>query len=119
MLQPPRELMDAGWYSAGTVPGDIGPAVIAGHVDWVTQIAVFHRLSQVAPGAEIDVHMSSGPEVRFVVDRVETVSKFTFPTNEVYGATPDPELRVITCGGPWDDARDIYSDNVVVFATLK
>ena len=34
----------------------------------------------------------------------------------VYGATPDPEVRLITCGGPFDDTTGHYLDNVVVDA---
>lgn len=116
-LLPPHALMRAGWYAAGTVPGGIGPAVIAGHVDWVGTVAVFRRLSELQPGRRIDVHHTDGSTTHFTVTRVRQVSKFHFPTAAVYGPTPDAELRVITCGGPWDDARNIYSDNVVVFAT--
>jgi hypothetical protein len=36
----------------------------------------------------------------------------------VYGPTTTPELRLITCGGPFDDATGHYLDNVVVFARL-
>ena len=61
--------------------------------------------------------MNDGSKVRFSVDDVRKVSKFHFPTASVYGPTPDPQLRVITCGGPWDDARNIYSENVIVSAS--
>lgn len=115
---PSDELQKAGWYSAGTVPGQIGPAVIAGHVDWVDRVAVFHRLGELQTGARITVVMDDGSRVHFAVDRVRSVSKFHFPTKSVYGPTPDPQLRVITCGGPWDDARNIYSENVIVDASL-
>lgn len=114
---PSNELAKAGWYARGTVPGQIGPAVIAGHVDWVDRIAVFHRLAQLRQGDRIEVAMADGSTVSFTVDRVRTVSKFRFPTASVYGPTPDAQLRVITCGGPWDDARNIYSENVVVYAS--
>jgi hypothetical protein len=118
LAAPPSDELDkAGWYAKGTVPGRIGPAVIAGHVDWVDRIAVFHRLDQLQEGDVITVVMNDGSKVRFGVDDVRKVSKFHFPTKSVYGPTPDAELRVITCGGPWDDARNIYSENVIVSAT--
>jgi LPXTG-site transpeptidase (sortase) family protein len=118
LAAPPSTVLDkAGWYAKGTVPGDTGPAVIAGHVDWVDRVAVFHRLGELKAGDAIRVRMSDGSTVRFAVDGVRTVSKFHFPTASVYGPTPDPQLRVITCGGPWDDARDIYSENVIVSAS--
>jgi LPXTG-site transpeptidase (sortase) family protein len=114
---PSNELDKAGWYAKGTVPGDTGPAVIAGHVDWVDRVAVFHRLGELRSGDAVLVRMSDGSTVRFAVDGVRTVSKSHFPTASVYGPTPDAQLRVITCGGPWDDARDIYSENVIVSAS--
>jgi hypothetical protein len=114
---PSNELDKAGWYAKGTVPGRTGPAVIAGHVDWVDRVAVFHRLGELRPGDVITVVMNDGSRVRFAVDDVRTVSKLRFPTASVYGPTPDPQLRVITCGGPWDEARNIYSENVVVSAS--
>ena len=42
--------------------------------------------------------------------------KAAFPTAEVYGPTPDAQLRLITCGGDFDRSRRGYADNVVVFA---
>lgn len=118
LAAPPSTVLDkAGWYAKGTVPGRTGPAVIAGHVDWVDRVAVFHRLDELQPGDAITVVMDDGSTVHFTVDDVRAVSKSEFPTAAVYGPTPDPQLRVITCGGPWDDARNIYSENVVVSAS--
>ena len=114
---PPDELDKAGWYAKGTVPGAVGPAVIAGHVDWIDRVAVFHRLGDLRAGDQVRVVMSDRSTVRFIVDRTQAVSKFRFPTEAVYGPTPDAQLRVITCGGPWDDARNIYSENVIVYAS--
>jgi hypothetical protein len=54
----------------------------------------------------------------FVVDEVRVVPKDDFPTLDVYGNTSGPELRLITCGGPFDSAAGSYVDNVVVFARL-
>jgi hypothetical protein len=35
----------------------------------------------------------------------------------VYGMTPEPTLRLITCGGVFDSASRSYRDNVIVFAS--
>src|SRR4029450_1605212 len=42
-LQPPADPQEAGWFAAGPAPGDIGPAVIAGHVDSTQALARFHH----------------------------------------------------------------------------
>jgi hypothetical protein len=114
-LQAPTRFGDAGWYAAGTVPGDVGPAVIAGHVDSRTGPAVFFRLSELRPGDLVEV-ARGGTWVRFQVVAVERYPKSRFPTDRVYGPTPDPQLRLITCGGVFDRARRSYLDNTVVYA---
>lgn len=54
----------------------------------------------------------------FEVESVDQFSKDDFPTELVYGATDDAALRLITCGGEFDNAERSYRDNIVVFATL-
>jgi hypothetical protein len=118
-LTPPSNFARAGWYSKGPAPGEIGPAVIAGHVDSYTGPAVFFRLAQVAVGSEVLVGRSDGTTLRFTVTRVARYPKTAFPSAEVYGPTPTAELRLITCGGQFDRSRRSYVDNVVVFARLS
>jgi hypothetical protein len=36
----------------------------------------------------------------------------------VYGDTPTPQLRPVTCGGEFDRSTRHYVDNVIVFAML-
>jgi hypothetical protein len=55
--------------------------------------------------------------VKFLVTAVRTYLKDQFPTQTVYGPTPDAELRLITCGGAWDPATGHYLSNIVVYAT--
>jgi hypothetical protein len=49
---------------------------------------------------------------------VEHYAKSVFPTADVYGNTQGPELRLVTCGGDFDQTSGHYKDNVVVFARL-
>ncbi len=119
VLEAPKDPDRAGWYSAGTVPGETGPAVIAGHVDSKTGPAVFFDLREVKKGDVIEVGLSDGTRKSFVADRVITTPKDGFPTDEVFGPTPDAELRLITCGGPYDRTVGSYVDNTVVFATAR
>jgi hypothetical protein len=37
----------------------------------------------------------------------------------VYGPTSGAQLRLITCGGPFDAATGSYLDNIVAFARLS
>jgi hypothetical protein len=114
-LETPRDFAHAGWFAAGTAPGEVGPAVIAGHVDSKHGRAVFYRLHELRAGDAIGVERGG----RWIGFRVVTTGRYTksdFPTDEVYGPTPGPELRLITCGGTFDRTRGSYRDNIVVYA---
>jgi sortase (surface protein transpeptidase) len=106
---------DAGWFAAGTKPGDIGPAVIAGHIDSTDGPSVFYHLNELKPGDLVEVERG-GTWLRFTVTQTGRYSKTNFPTAAVYGPTPIAALRLITCGGTFDRDRGVYDDNVVVYA---
>ncbi|MCG5217097.1 class F sortase [Streptosporangium sp. KLBMP 9127] len=109
----------AGWYRLGPIPGEIGPAVIVGHVNNKQGPAVFSRLREVKRGHKIRVARTDGKIVEFTVDGVEQVSKNTFPTKRVYSNLNDASLRLITCGGVYNPKRHSYTDNIIVYATLS
>ncbi len=116
--QPGPDYDKAAWFDGSPRPGDVGPAVIEGHVDSAANgPSVFYSLGEVVAGDRIDVARADGTTVTFQVDEVRVVPKDDFPTLEVYGNTDGPELRLITCGGPFDSAAGSYVDNVVVFAS--
>jgi sortase (surface protein transpeptidase) len=115
-LQPPHDYGRAGWWIQGVVPGDVGAAVIAGHVDSAKSgPAIFYNLHTLAAGDTVEVDRG-GRTVVFSVTAVERYPKDGFPTDRVYQPTPDAELRLITCGGEFDRSRLSYRDNVVVYA---
>ncbi|MDP9429439.1 MAG: class F sortase [Actinomycetota bacterium] len=118
VLVPPGDFDRAGWFADGAVPGDVGPAVVAGHVDSVDGPAVFYRLTELAPGDEVVIDAEDGTTARFTVTRTGRYPKSEFPTEAVYGPTPRAELRLVTCGGDFDRSRRSYVDNVVVTAVL-
>ncbi|WP_308300944.1 MULTISPECIES: class F sortase [unclassified Crossiella] len=110
--------MQAAWYRMSPVPGDKGPAIILGHVDGNKQPGIFYKLHELAAGDEVFVKRSDGKEVKFVVTTKEQKPKNEFPTEAVYGDSPDPILRLITCGGAFDKAAHSYQDNVIISAKL-
>ncbi|MCD9872504.1 class F sortase [Streptomyces guryensis] len=107
----------AGWYEAGTTPGEKGTAVVAGHVDNADGPAVFYDLGALKKGSRIEVDRRDGSTALFSVDAVEVYDDAHFPDEKVYGAADRPELRVITCGGGYSRSTG-YEGNVVVFAHL-
>ncbi|MFC9246321.1 class F sortase [Streptomyces sp. NPDC057136] len=118
-LQPPPadNPVLAGWYGAGTAPGSVGTALIAGHVDTRVGPGVFHALGSLTKGSTIDLVRADLRTAVFTVYAVEVYSKKDFPDKKVYAPSRRPELRVITCGGGYTKKTG-YQDNVVVYATL-
>ena len=109
----------AAWFRLSVTPGEVGPSVILGHVDSAANgPSVFYRLGEMAPTQIFTVGRADGSTLRFEVDGVRSYPKDAFPTDVVYGGTRRPEIRLITCGGPFDSAEHSYRDNTVVFGHL-
>jgi hypothetical protein len=117
-LEVPSAGFPAGWYTGSPTPGELGPAIIAGHVDWAGRPGVFSELRDLTPDDEIVIVRQDGSTARFRVSRVERFDKEAFPTQAVYGDLDHAGLRLITCGGEFDRQARRYRDNVVVFAEL-
>lgn len=117
-LGAPVDFARTGWWAGGPKPGQAGPAVIVGHVDSAAGPAVFFRLREIPVGTQIVVPRTDGRKTTFTVDAVRSYPKDHFPSAEVYGATANAQLRLITCGGAFDRAARSYEENVVVFASV-
>ena len=116
----PGPLYDqAAWYRDSPTPGRVGPAVILGHIDSARNgPSVFFRLGDLVPRERIEVGRADGSTAVFEIDSVRSYPKDSFPSLAVYGDTPRPELRVITCSGDFNSSTRQYQDNTVVFAHL-
>ncbi|MCZ2859756.1 DUF4397 domain-containing protein [Blastococcus sp. VKM Ac-2987] len=117
-LLPPGDPELTGWFTGGPAPGAAGPAVLTGHVDGAGRPGALSGLAEAAPGDEVQVERADGMRARFRVTAVDRYAKARFPGSVVYAPTPAAELRLITCGGPFDPVRGSYRDNVVVSAEL-
>ena len=116
VLPPPDTNEGTGWWRDGPEPGESGPAVIAGHLDSYLGPAVFLRLTDLTSGDRIFVNRVDGTTAEFTTQRIERHDKNAFPTDAVYGDTPDAQLRLITCGGEFDYQDRRYHDNIIVYA---
>ncbi|MER5460068.1 class F sortase [Streptomyces sp. NPDC002668] len=115
---PPLENRNlAGWYRESVSPGERGTSVIVGHVDNKAGPAVFYELGALERGSRIEIPREDGRRAVFAVYDVEVFAKKEFPAARVYADGPEPELRVITCGGDYTEKTG-YDGNVVVFARL-
>lgn len=117
-IEVPEAFEDTGWWEYSPRPGRVGASAILGHVDSTTGPAVFFRLTELRPGDEIHVDGVDGRTVTFAVRAIEQHPKAQFPSERVFGATPQPSLRLITCGGAFDSNAGSHLDNVIVFADV-
>lgn len=117
-LQVPATGFPAGWYTGAPTPGELGPAVIAGHVDWAGAPGVFYELRNLESGSQVAVTREDGSIARFEVTEVKVFPKNEFPTDLVYGTLDFAGLRLVTCGGAFDASTSNYDDNIVAFAKL-
>ncbi len=117
-VPPLTNPMQAGWYDKSPTPGSLGPAVILGHINGDGKPGIFYKLKDVRAGDQVMVARKDGQTAVFTVSHIDTVPKAAFPADQVYGDTPDAELRLITCGGVFDPAARSYEANVIVYANL-
>jgi len=117
-VQVPANFQEPGWFRPGPSPGQVGSAVILGHVDSYRGPAVFYRLRELRAGDQVEVSLADGVVVHFVVNSVATYPKDQFPAGQVYGSRGYSALQLVTCGGTFDTHTRSYRSNVVVYTSL-
>jgi sortase (surface protein transpeptidase) len=117
-VQVPTDAQQPGWYRLGPSPGEIGSAVILGHVDSYEGPAVFFNLRSLVAGNVIDVTLADGVTAQFKVTTVVTYLKANFPDQAVYTSDGHSALQLVTCGGTFDTTTGHYLSNIVVYTSL-
>jgi hypothetical protein len=102
-----------GWYAKGYQPCRPGPFVVVGHIDGNHRKGILWRLSELKPGAMVTVGLDSGKSCTYRISKLSAVKKAQFPTQEVWGSTPDAQIRLISCGGPFVGGATGYRDNII------
>jgi sortase (surface protein transpeptidase) len=118
-IQPLTRFDVAAWYNGGPTPGELGPAVIVGHVDSWKGIAVFFRLRELKPGDAIQIDRADGSTANFKVTDIKKFVRDDFPTQGVYGNINYAGIRLITCGGTFNTQTHEYDQNTVVYGALQ
>jgi len=118
VMEVPQDPALAGWFTPAPPPGVAGVSVIAGHVTWDREPAVFFRLGDLRAGDRVEVERADGITTVFRVHRIGEFAKDSFPTRQVYRQVDGAELRLITCGGVYDEASNRYLSNVIVWARM-
>ncbi|HTT59564.1 MAG TPA: sortase [Acidimicrobiales bacterium] len=117
-VEVPATTHTVGWFDRGVTPGQVGSAVILGHVDSYLGPGVFFDLKNLKANDRITVILSDGIVTRFRVTAVMQFAKTSFPDQLVFGSHGVRALQLVTCGGPFDSSTGHYLANVVVFSQL-
>jgi sortase (surface protein transpeptidase) len=117
-VEVPTTSQQTGWFRLGPTPGQIGSAVILGHVDSYQGPGVFFNLRTLTAGDQLDVELADGTLTQFTVDAVVQYPKDQFPSQRVYGSDGSSALQLVTCGGVFDHQTGGYLSNVVVYSSL-
>ena len=117
-VQVPTDVQQPGWFRLGPSPGQVGSAVILGHVDNYTGPGVFFQLRTLVAGDQVYVTLSDGDTAQFGVRSVAMYSKQQFPDQGVYASHGSSALQLVTCGGVFDHQTGSYLSNIVVYSSL-
>ncbi len=116
----PNNYSDVGWYRLGAPPGQIGSAVMDGHVDNGFALpAVFKHLGDIKKGDDIYVVQGDGSKIAFVVTDIQLYPYKSAPTDFIFNRRDKARLNLITCEGVWDAVERTYDRRLVVFAELQ
>ncbi len=117
-MATPKKLADVGWYKYGTAPGDVGSAVLAGHVENSLGFpGVFHELAKVQVGDDVYVTAEDGTRLHFVVTNVADYAVSDAPTDKIFNDTSGKRiLNLITCRKTIIGGKAHYDNRTVVTA---
>lgn len=116
-MEVPQVADKAAWFTPSPPPGIPGSTVISGHVTY-NGPAVFLKLGDLRRGDRVQVKRADGVNTIFEVTKIGSFPKTEFPTEAVYAQPSRSELRLITCGGEYDEVNNRYLDNVIVWGKL-
>ncbi len=110
---------DVGWYAAGPRPGEVGSAVIDGHLDRPGgSPAVFWNLRDIHVGDSVMITDTVGGTVRFRVTRIALYHPLQAPVHEIFGDKRGSYLNLVTCAGDWIASQHQTAFRLVVYTTL-
>jgi LPXTG-site transpeptidase (sortase) family protein len=118
-MDVPKDDRKVGWLYSGYTPGENGNAVMAGHVDNLRGVAVFHPLHQMKVGDEVLIKRSDQKTLTFVVIDKQVYRTEKAPIQKIFGFADTPKLNLITCTGYFDPKRRTHIDRLVIYTELK
>jgi sortase A len=116
----PLTFTDVGWYRYGPKPGEVGSAVIDGHVDNGLGVpAVFARMGELEAGDDLYIDTAAGDTLHFKVEENDVYALADVPLQQVFNRADAPRLNLITCDGNWIKDQKMYDERRVLYAVLS
>jgi sortase (surface protein transpeptidase) len=110
------DVHQTGYYNDSPAPGQPGPALLAGHVNYQGQVGALAHIGQLKPGDRVEVTTATGATAVFTVYKVDEQKKKAIDWVAILADRPDPELVIVTCSGQL--IGHSYDSNTVVTARL-
>ncbi|HSD55881.1 MAG TPA: class F sortase, partial [Candidatus Saccharimonadales bacterium] len=117
-MAAPTDGKSVGWYRFGPVPGAVGNAVLAGHLDIKGAPAIFWNLQNLKLGDVIEIKDEQAQTAKFKVVDTLAFKVDDAPLERIFGTTDQTNLNLITCSGVWHKDKRDYSERLVVFTQL-
>lgn len=116
----PSNFREAAWYTGSALPGNLGTALIDGHVDNALALpGVFKHLNEVKVGDDIYVVRNDGRKLHFQVTAIQSYPYDSAPLETILKSSDNKShLNLITCIGDWDSENHTYNERLVVYSTL-
>jgi len=115
----PSSYQNTAWYMNGALPGEIGSAVINGHLDTrFFDSGVFRNLGSLTVGDVVQIQEENGNFLKFEVVGKESYDSNNAPLDRIFGESGEARLNLITCDGTWDQSVKRYDRRLVVFTRL-
>ena len=112
----PDNFRDVAWYKYGPTPGQLGSAVMSGHLDnGLALPGVFKHLGDLKPGSDVYVITEDGSKLRFVVVGTQTYPYKEAPRELIFVQNDAARLNLVTCTGSWVASDKTYDERIVVF----
>jgi LPXTG-site transpeptidase (sortase) family protein len=125
VLDTPKNIHDAAWYSKSATPGSgYGAVLIDAHNGGYTKDGIFAKLSKLAKGDEISVERGDGKVFTYIVTSnvtmgLDEVNERGMKEMMVSSDSSKEGLSLITCAGNYVPRLGQFDKRVMVRAVVK
>ena len=115
-MDVPKGPGNVAWFKLGTIPGERGSAVIAGHSGYKNnKMGVFDNLYKLRKGDKLYVEDEKGDITTFVVSKIQIYNSKANAGDVFISSDGKAHMNLITCTGFWNEAERTHSSRLVVF----